>query len=263
MPLEAILEDEKIELDDDAIPAQCYATKDYSVFKHMVGNRDVSEKHVRTLMTSMNRGNLIKYQTILVNEDMEILDGQHRFEACKRLGLHVHYKIVPNGTYKIPAILNHATREWKFNDYLDNFAINEHLDYVKLEAFQNKYNISLKRLGYLMSKEQKEIFDTQFRTGGFKLIDNLEEISIKIDKINDIIKYLDEIILLENKKFLFTDNFWRALYMLLLEKDVDIEKFKEKLTIKRQAVRQLGTHKQYLQLLTDIYNWKTKKSRIE
>jgi len=257
------LEDEKIEIDDDPVPAKCYATKEYNIFKWLDGNREVSEKHVNTVMSSIKKGNLIKYQTITVNEDMEILDGQHRFEACKRLGIHVHYKIMPKGTYKIPAILNHANKEWRFLDYLDNFAVNDHEDYVKLEAFQTKYNISLKRLGYLMSKEQKEIFDKEFRTGGFTLVDNLDDISNKIDKINEIIKYLNGILINESKRFLETDNFWRALYRLLVEKDVDIERFKEKLCINRMAIGPLGTHKQYFDLLMKIYNWKTKKSRVE
>lgn len=263
MSIDYELIDEVEAVEDDPNPAQCYATKDYSIFKPMDGNRDISEKHVKTLVSSMRRDNLIKYQTVTVNEKLEVVDGQHRLEACKRLGIHVHYKIKKGSDYKTAGILNHASEEWKFLNYLENFAINNHQDYIKLEAFQSKYNVSLKRLGYLFSKEQKKIFDEDFRTGDFKLIDNLDEIIKQIDKINEIITYLDTIILIDNKKFLNTDNFWRALYVLLMEKDIEIDKFKEKLSIKYQSIRQMSGYKDYLRLLTDIYNWKAKHSRIK
>jgi len=257
-----LLEEERVDIEDDSTPATCYCTKDYSRFKTMDGNRDVSEKHVKTLISSMKRDNLIKYQTITVNENFEIVDGQHRFEACKRLGIHVHYKIKAGSNYKTAGILNHASEEWKFINYLENFAINQHEDYIKLEAFQAKYNVSLKRLGYLMSKEQKKIFDEKFRTGEFVLIDNLEEISKKIENINEIIKFLETILLLDNTRFLNTDNFWRALYFLLMEKDVDVKKFKEKLSMKHQSITQMSGYKDYVNNLIKIYDWKTKNSRL-
>jgi hypothetical protein len=244
---------------DDAIPAQCYSTKDYSKFKPMVGNRDVSPKHVRNIIESMKRNNLIKFQTVTVNENFEIVDGQHRFEACKVLGIHVHYKIKEGANYQTAGILNQATEEWKFLNYLENFAKNEHVDYIKLEKFQEKHNVSLKRFRYLISDEQRKIFDENFKTGEFKLIDDLDDISKKIDKINEIIKYLDDILIIDAKKFLYTDNFWRALYVLLLEKDVEIDRFKEKISTKYQSIRQMSGYKDYVRLFTDIYNWKAKK----
>lgn len=251
------LEDEKLDIEDDSIPAECFATKDYAVFKQMKGNRDVSEKHVKNLMASMKRDNLIKYQTITVNENFEIVDGQHRFEAAKRLGIHVHYKVKVGANYKTAGILNHASEEWKFLNYLENFATNKHTDYIKLQTFQDQNDISLKKFCFLISKEQKKIFEDKFKTGEFYLVDDLDAISQKIKIINEVITFLDSILFLDNKKFLNSDNFFRSIYKMM-EKEIDIDKFKEKLSLKYQTIRQMSGYKDYVNLLTDIYNWKKK-----
>jgi len=67
-------------------------TYDYEIFKRMRGNRILNNSHVKNLVKSMKE----KYlpQPILVNKDMEIIDGQHRFAAAEELNLPIHYLII-------------------------------------------------------------------------------------------------------------------------------------------------------------------------
>jgi len=73
-----------------------YETNDYSQFKKLKGNRDVTEEHVQMLMKSFKQGDVKK--PIVVNEKMEIIDGQARLEVKKRLGLPVQFVIAEGAT---------------------------------------------------------------------------------------------------------------------------------------------------------------------
>ena len=66
-----------------------HVTSDYSKFSYLVGNRDIVNKHVKDLSGHIDERDLSI--PIIVNENMEVCDGQHRLEAYKVLGLPVHY----------------------------------------------------------------------------------------------------------------------------------------------------------------------------
>ena len=68
-----------------------HVTSDYDQFTYLVGNRDIVNKHVKSLSTEIDNRDL--EIPIIVNEKMEVCDGQHRLEAYKALDLPVHYII--------------------------------------------------------------------------------------------------------------------------------------------------------------------------
>ena len=67
-------------------------TTDYSIFKTLEGNRAVKDHRVDKIVKSICN---IGYVTspILVNEKMEVIDGQGRLQALERLGMPVEYII--------------------------------------------------------------------------------------------------------------------------------------------------------------------------
>ena len=68
---------------------QVQTTSNYSLFTSLEGNRNVNKLHVKRLKESMQKKYL--FTVIIVNEKYQIIDGQHRFTACK--GIRVAYKI--------------------------------------------------------------------------------------------------------------------------------------------------------------------------
>ena len=234
-------------------------TTEYDVFKTLEGNRKISENHVKNLIDFIKKRNLLKYNPILANEHFEVIDGQHRLEAAKSLKYPIYYIIGGGLSYRDAGVLNACSDDWEFREYLDIYLKNGHEEYVKLFNFKKTHNMNLKRFQYLMSKEQKQIFDEKFKVGTFYIIDDLNAISEKIKKINEIVSFLENVILLENKRFIYTDNFWRALYQFLMKKDVDLEKLKEKLSVKYQSIRPMSGYKDYVNVFLDIYNWKLKQ----
>lgn len=69
-----------------------YTTSDYSIFAHLKENRDVKEQRVKKIRKSIDSVGYIR-NPIIVNEKMEIIDGQGRFEVLKEKGYPVEFII--------------------------------------------------------------------------------------------------------------------------------------------------------------------------
>jgi hypothetical protein len=71
--------------------SKVYTSTDYNMFKRHAKNRPIKEARVLIIMANVKRW--YKYEPIVVNQQYEILNGQHRFEACRRLSIPVRYNI--------------------------------------------------------------------------------------------------------------------------------------------------------------------------
>ena len=69
-----------------------YETTDYEQFGKLKGNRNINEAQVIGIRNSIEK---IGYQPvpILVNERLEVIDGQHRLEAARTLGIPIYFII--------------------------------------------------------------------------------------------------------------------------------------------------------------------------
>ena len=80
---------------------------------------------------------------ILCTEDGVIIDGQHRFEAAKQLGIEVEYEIVGEDIINKMIILNSTQTNWALTDYIVSYS-NQNIDcYRKLLKFQEKYKLGM------------------------------------------------------------------------------------------------------------------------
>ena len=72
---------------EDRIYSDIYITADYGKFKKLPGNRDV--KGTQKIIDSIETVGYV-LSPILVNENMEVIDGQNRLDALRALKLPVH-----------------------------------------------------------------------------------------------------------------------------------------------------------------------------
>src|SRR5580693_9488423 len=96
-------------------------TKNYELFLKHDSNRELVENNVTKIMKSIETRNLLEFRPILVNEKMQIIDGQHRLEAAKRLGIEVYYQIMKKPPAETMLLLNTNQKRWTTNDYLNYF----------------------------------------------------------------------------------------------------------------------------------------------
>ena len=108
-------------------------TKDYNLFKYVHGNRDINEGNVNAIAHQIKlRGQQVP---ILVNEKYEIIDGQHRLEACKQLGKSVTYIVRKGANIHDVISANIVGKKWSMNDYINRYASEGNDNYIKLKKF--------------------------------------------------------------------------------------------------------------------------------
>jgi hypothetical protein len=102
-----------------------------------MGNRALNELNAKRITDSMK----IKYDftLIIVNEFMEVIDGQHRLEALKRLGKPVDYIIIPGLRLKDVVRYNAVQKAWGKPDYANSFADAGNPSYKILKEFMEVY----------------------------------------------------------------------------------------------------------------------------
>lgn len=117
-------------------------TDEYNIFTFADGNRSIKEPHVRRLIKSIQTVGLIP-APIIVNEKMEILDGQHRVEACMRLNEPVYYIVINGAGMKEATAMNANNKNWTSEDYLNYYASEGLADYVFVKRMFEKTRIPL------------------------------------------------------------------------------------------------------------------------
>lgn len=128
------------------------STLEYGQFSRLQGNRPLVEKHVLALVHSIEAvGNLTSKMPVQVNKDLEILDGQHRLEACRRLGLPIYYEIIDNMTIAEVRTINRQRRNWTWQDYGYSYAaggLQSYQDFMQLyEAYAYPFAVLLQAVG--------------------------------------------------------------------------------------------------------------------
>lgn len=100
---------------------QMFRTTDYDGFKRVVGNRRVLEERVTKILASIDKIGYIPIP-LVVNEKMEVIDGQGRLEACKRRGLPVNFIIKPGLKIKDCITMNINVTPWNLMDFIMCYA---------------------------------------------------------------------------------------------------------------------------------------------
>ena len=230
---------------------QVHTTTDYSMFKPIEGNRNKNRLHLARLKQSMLENYL--FTVIIVNEKYEIIDGQHRFECIKDLGLPLHY-IICKG-YGLPEVqtLNANARTWNSDDYLEGYVSMGIQDYIVYKEFKEKYNIghteSLALLSgdkYISAGLRKVNQRTLFYDGKFK-VTNLFDAEDIMDKICLIAPFYSGY-----KRRLFI----QTMMILLKNENFEFTEFLQKIKMQPTALQDCTNIQQYKMLIEEIYNYK-------
>jgi len=108
-------------------------SSDYGMFKHISGNRELSESNIQAIMNQLReRG---QQQPIIINERNEVIDGQHRLEACKRLKMAIQYIKRRGANLDDVISTNIVGKKWAVSDYINRFVAEGNDDYIQLQKF--------------------------------------------------------------------------------------------------------------------------------
>lgn len=117
---------------------QVYTTTDYSKFKRLIGNRDIPEHRISKIIDSIQKIGWV-HNPIVVNEKMEVVDGQGRLTALQRLKMPVEYIIAPGASTKECVYMNMNMVNWKLPDFIKSYAEQGNENYQRLLTLMEKY----------------------------------------------------------------------------------------------------------------------------
>lgn len=118
-------------------------TTNYEMFKGLAYNRPIKKAHVRELKIAIETRNKLSLHPIVVSKNMEVIDGQHRLEAAKELGVPVYYVIDNDESPETIIALNTNNRTWVTDDYLNYYVERGVEDYIKLAYFCKTHQVSI------------------------------------------------------------------------------------------------------------------------
>jgi hypothetical protein len=233
-----------------------YKTKDYKLFKHLKGNRNLNLGKVKKIKKAILEGlDMLKYNPILVseteNDKLEIIDGQHRFEVCKELNSQVWYIVCTQRTLSEVALLNSNTENWKTADFINCFASAGNDNYKKLAHINATYKYSISQiLPMLHTGEMKtngglgQSLKEQFKNG-----------TLKINHYDATIAMCDELNTYAGAFKQFASGaFVEAITRVQNAKKIDYQKFKAKLIENAPLVPFCNKPLDYLNAFEIVYN---------
>ena len=227
-----------------------YFTKDYGSFKFLKGNRDINESKTKKIIKSIKEGvNILKYAPIIVNENMEIIDGQHRFSVSMTLKDNVYFVIMRSDLASlgiVPAI-NSNSSNWKTKDFLNSYVDLKKENYILINEFLNEFpRVALPTAINLI--------------GGGKQMEEFKDGSITVDGLDSAKELAEKLTDLEP----FTKNpFSRRFFMVMNQLNnggkYDHEKMIDKLKASGRMIENVDTSKLIIQDMESIMNFKAKE----
>lgn len=118
-----------------------YYTSDYGRFKFLKGNRDINETKVKKIKADIESGiDFLKYAPIVVNENMEIIDGQHRYAVSRELKTNVYYVINQTADLEVVPAINSKSSKWRVSDFLNSYVDLKRPVYCALKDFIDHFS---------------------------------------------------------------------------------------------------------------------------
>lgn len=232
---------------------QVKVTKDYSQFKFLDGNRPINRNHMLALRKSIEE----KYvpTPIIVNENNEIIDGQHRYHVLKELGLPLYY-VTADGDVTLSDVrqINRNAKNWDFADYLHSHMEVEKLNNPKdyhtkpyhvfdwfKRSFQMPNFVTLELIYGGYSKAATE----SFKEGRLEIID-LEHSKATATYLRKMKDYYDG---WNRRTFLF------AMLRVMYQKQFNKTKWLRKLKMNSRKLVHCTNASDYVEVIESIYNW--------
>lgn len=141
-------------------------TTDYDLFRHLSGNRAVEPARVSRIMESIQTIGWVS-NPIIVNEKMEIVDGQGRFEALRRLHMPIEYRVLNGANISHCRLMNDVNTPWKHKEFIASFAETGDESYKRLWQLMNQFDVDCRTIFRLINKRENQ--ERKLKNGEFVL----------------------------------------------------------------------------------------------
>lgn len=115
-----------------------YETRNYGKFHLSKLNRKIDQKHLASLIKNIKHHKAV-IEPIQVDQEFNIVDGQHRFMASKKLHRPVYYYVDNHVSVMSADLLNSKTKHWQLLTYVNRGVEMMNQNYVLLNEKIKKY----------------------------------------------------------------------------------------------------------------------------
>jgi hypothetical protein len=246
---------EKIEHVEASV--KVFFTRKYGMFKSILGNRDLNPVKIKRIIRDIENGlDMLKYCPIIVDREMNVIDGQHRLFVAKQVGSNVYYMITDHITLVEIAKLNSNTDKWKYKDFINCYIVQGKDDYRVLEDFIKKNSTAL-----MLSANLLMYGGPRSGTGGsvknyieqgefqVKFLAYAEKLMSTVDRFSTFEGYKDRY-------------FIGAVHNLLNANKCQIDDLLAKFHQYQSPLEKCKSMKDYMSGLEMIYNYKNQNRRV-
>lgn len=235
---------------DTIAESTIYSTTDYGKFQFLPGNRVESASHVRNLIRSFSKNpELARTRPILVNDEFEIIDGQHRYQACVSLGIPVYYTVANGIDVGTARLMNANQKGWSTKDFLNSFIAEDNETYVKLKQLWEEYPIPFSQLLMFCHTGDRKSLMREFKEGKYQFMKDKTFMYKRLDNLEALrpfFKYWNHA--------KFVGAYWNILHN---GSEFDPERLVKKAEI--TEMKGQATERDYMREIERVYNFKVEE----
>lgn len=223
-------------------------TDEYDLFKTLEGNRRVLDLRARRIIRSIEKVGYV-INPIIVNEKYEVIDGQGRLEALKRLNLPVYYIMIEGIGIEECRTLNINQTNWGVIDYIISYADMGNDAYIYLLDLINTYgkdfnqNVVLFALSLKISSNTSKIKEGEF-TCTFEEYERAKEVLSWLRQFTSIVQRITG----------RTECYYTALIFCYFDNEIDTNRLYKKMFDMQASFIPVITIQQALDEIEKAYN---------
>ena len=247
-----------------------FITTNYSMFGTISGNRDVDTSNLSKIKQSISKKHIATSAVICILDPndpikpLKMVDGQHRFEACKELNIPVSYVIDDSLTMSSIlndiTLLNTASKEWDVSDFMNSEAQKGNHNYILYSSVYGQYFTSFdhESLFYILNSDVDrtcpKVSYPSFKSGELKF--DQSDYNYLIQRLKDISQF-NHYSEIGGKRY-----YQKAINQLLNTRGFNMNQMLAKLQARQSTIVKCTTVEGALNQLADIYNYKIQSGRI-
>lgn len=172
---------------------QIFEELDYTKFRKLPDNRDVLSNRLSKLLASFSAKQILN--PIIVNEKMQIIDGQGRYETLKKLGRPIPYIIAKGADSNDCKRMNRYNSKWSNLDFAKSYAAAGNENYINLLKACSLTTYPINRVARLANHSTAMTATGESPIESGKFIFSEEDIT-KVLKIKEMITDIQDTLLL-------------------------------------------------------------------
>lgn len=236
---------------------EIFETKDLSIFKPHIDNRQIRVNHVKKLIEKMRKNGWLKTSKVIINEKNQIIDGHHRILAAIESGVAIRYEVVKGATGDDITELNTTRLLWSPFDHLEKFVKRGNQHYIYFKNLSDKFpHFKYTEIGMFCNNSLCPVQRDSFENGLF-VTKSMKVAELWANNITQLRDYFP--------KYYNRAIFVRAMVKLLSQKpDFIFDEFMKKVKLRPNMLTPCGTVDQYVEMIVKLYNYNRREdSRID